>query len=74
MGRASGQIGIADLGQGRLNVSESALRHPAITASGRLREAASGIGAELGVTAAQGIAVARGSMSTAGYGPDAAFR
>jgi len=44
------------------------------TAKGRVRERASGIGAEIPLTAALGIAVARGWMSTAGYVPDAVFR
>jgi hypothetical protein len=43
-------------------------------AVGRVRERASGIGAEVRLTAAVGIAVARSWMSTTSYVPDGVFR
>jgi len=43
-------------------------------ATGRARERASGIGAEVRLTAAPGIAVARGWMSSTSYVPEATFR
>ena len=45
-----------------------------LKAVGRVRERASGIGAEVRMTAVPGIAVARGWMSTTSHVPDAAFR
>jgi len=45
-----------------------------MSGQGRVRKRVSGIEAEVQVTAARGIAVARGCTSTTAYGPDTAFR
>jgi len=49
-------------------------RRASMSAEGRVRKRVSGIEAEVQVTAARAIAVARGCMSTTAYGPDTAFR
>ena len=45
-----------------------------MSGQGRVHKRVSGIEAEVQVTAARGIAVARGCTSTTAYGPDTAFR